>query len=372
MVSNVLRYGGLIVGCVLRVSKRLDVNRNSPFIELSIFIILGMATPAFASNRQKNDTITLKNGDVITCEIRSLEKGQLTIKQPNATSTVVLDWKSIATLQSQQPFVVIDSRGKPFSGTIHQDAPDAMLVVEGVSSAAVPHELVVSIEETDSRFFRSWRGDIDLGMSFAQSNSQKQVTLQGDLVSQNVKRVIGGTVSTQFTSQLETSNTRETDIKTEYFLQLRRTRWAGGGIANFLSSSAQKINLRTSLGAALAMRPIISNKTDLTFIGGVAYTVENDSSKATSPRSNSVDMAWAVQYATFRFDSTDFDTTVWIYPSLSQGGRVRLTLNEDIYVKFYKDFYVRGSFYDNYDNRPTASAPANNLGTSLTVGWSFR
>lgn len=356
----------------LGADKRLRVISTFSRIWLSIFAITMMAVSAFASNRQSNDTITLKNGDIITCEIRSLEKGQLTIKQPNAISTVVLDWKSIATLQSKQSFVVIDNHGKTFSGTIHQDAADSMLLVEGVASASIPHHLVVSIEETDARFFRSWRGDIDLGMSFAQSNSQKQLTLQGDLVSQTEKHVIGGTVSTQFTSQLETSNTRETDIKTEYFRQLRRTRWAGGGIANFLSSSAQKINLRTSLGAALAMRPVISNKTDLTFIGGVAYTVENDSSQATTPRSNSVDMAWAVQYATFRFDSTDLDTTVWVYPSLTQAGRVRMTLNEDVYVKFYKDFYVRGSFYDNYDNRPTVSAPANNLGTSLTVGWSFR
>ncbi|MEZ2346987.1 DUF481 domain-containing protein [Terriglobus sp. RCC_193] len=372
MVINVLGNGRLMRCAALSGDKRLHAVCRSFRIWSVIFIIVVFATPAFASNRQKNDTITLKNGDMITCEIRSLEKGELTIKQPNATSTVVLDWKSIATLQSKQSFVVIDNHGRTFSGTIHQDSIDSMLVVEGVASASVPHGLVVSIQETDARFFRSWRGDIDLGMNFAQSNSQKQATLQGNLFSQTVKRVIGVTVSTQFTSQLETSNTRQTDIKTEYFAQLRRTRWAAGGIANFLSSSAQKINLRTSLGAALAMRPIISNKTDLTFIGGVAYTIENDSSAAASPRSNSLDSAWAMQYSTFRFDSTDFDTTVWVYPSLTQGGRVRMTLNQDVYVKFYKDFYVRGSFYDNYDNRPTVSAPTNNLGTSLTVGWSFR
>lgn len=372
MVISVLGSGGPMRYAVLRAGKQLRAICCSSRIGLSIVIMMATATSALASNRQSNDRITLKNGDVITCEIRSLEKGQLTIKQPNATSTVVLDWKSIATLQSKQSFVVIDNHGKTFSGTIHQDTTDSMLLVEGVSSASIPHHLVVSIQETDKRFFRSWRGDIDLGMNFAQSNSQKQLTLQGDLFSQTMKRVIGVSASTQFTSQLETSNTRETDIKAEYFVQLRRTRWAEGGIANFLSSSAQKINLRTSLGAALAMRPIISNKTDLTFIGGVAYTVENDSSQATTPRSNSVDTALAVQYSTFRFDSVDFDTTVWVYPSLTQEGRVRMTLNQDVYVKFYKDFYFRGSFYDNYDNRPTVSAPTNNLGTSLTVGWSFR
>ncbi|WP_231966443.1 DUF481 domain-containing protein [Terriglobus roseus] len=369
MAVNVVRHGRPMCCVEPRANRRPCA---ACWIWITIFVCTLMPSFAFASNRQKDDVITLKNGDIITCEIRSLEKGQLTVKQPNASSTVVLDWKSIATVRSKQLFVITDNNGKTFSGTMHQDAADSMLTVEGVTSISIPHGLVVNIQETDTRFFRSWRGDIDLGMSFAQSNSQKQVTLQGDLFSQTVKRVIGITASTQFTSQLETSNTRETDIKTEYFVQLRRTRWAEGGIANFLSSSAQKINLRTSLGAAIAMRPIISNKTDLTLIGGIAYTTENDSSAATSPRSNTVDSAFAVQYSTFRFDSTDFDTTVWVYPSISDGGRVRMTLNQDVYFKFYKDFYVRGSFYDNYDNRPVVSAPANNVGTSFTVGWSFR
>ncbi|WP_232296174.1 DUF481 domain-containing protein [Terriglobus sp. TAA 43] len=314
----------------------------------------------------------MKNGDVITCEIRSLEKGQLTIKQPNASSTVVLDWKSIAKIQSQQSFVVIDTNTKTFSGTIHQDAVDSVLQVEGPVSAAIPHNLVVSIEETNPNFFRRLRGNVDLGMSFSQSNSQTQVTLQGSLASQTVKHILGATMSTQFTSQLETNNTRETDIKTEYFSQIRQSRWANGAIANFLSSSAQKINLRTSVGGAIAFQGIKTNKTELIFIGGVAYTIEQNSIEETNSRSNSVDTAWAVQYSTFRFDSTDFDTTIWLYPSISQAGRLRMTLNEDVYVKFYKDFYVRGSFYDNYDNQPTVTAPANNLGTSLTVGWSFR
>ena len=78
-----------------------------------------------------------------------------------------------------------------------------------------------------------------------------------------------------------------------------------------------------------------------------------------------------MQYSTFRFDSTTFDTAVWVYPSLTSPGHVRLTLNQDIYYKFLGDFYIRISLYNNYDNRPVVGAPANNLGGSTSVGWSF-
>ena len=61
------------------------------------FGMLGLAgaalTPgALASSRLKTDVVYMKNGDKITCEIRSLEQAQLTIKQDYANSTVVLDW----------------------------------------------------------------------------------------------------------------------------------------------------------------------------------------------------------------------------------------------------------------------------------------
>lgn len=179
--------------------------------------------------------------------------------------------------------------------------------------------------------------------------------------------------SSQFTSQEETSHTNETTLKSEYFHQLRRSKWYGGAIANFLSSSEQQIDLRSTLGGALAVIPIYTNKTNVSQIEGLASTSENDKI-GSEPTGNkrSLDFAFAVQFSTFRFDSTDFDTTLWVYPSLTSPGHVRMTLNQDVYYKFYKDFYVRASFYDNYDNQSVVGAPENNMGGSNTFGWSFR
>ena len=100
----------------------------------------------------------------------------------------------------------------------------------------------------------------------------------------------------------------------------------------------------------------------------------SDSASDTESTANKrgLDSAFAAQFSTFRFDSTTFDTTLWVYPSLTTPGRVRMTLNQDVYYKFYKDFYIRGSFYDNFDNRPVVGAPENNLGVTSTIGWSFR
>jgi Protein of unknown function, DUF481 len=344
---------------------------GSPLWILLCFLCFSVA--AHASSRLKTDIIFMKNGDKITGEIRSLEQGQLTIKQDYATSTVVLDWKEVDHIETKQPFVIVDTKGNAFSGMLSESPDEHIVSVAGGEKNGIAHKDVVSIQQTGETFIRRLRGNIDLGVSYAQSNSQKNLTLQSDLTYQATTRIFSLSSSTQYTSQQKTNNTSETTVKTEYFRQLRKSNWYSGGIANFLSSSEQQIDLRTTLGAALAVRPIYTNKTNLSFIGALAYTSEKDMANTTSRTStNSIDTAAAIQYSTFRFNSTSFDTTVWVYPSLTSAGRVRMTLNQDVYFKFYKDFYIRASFYDNYDNRPVVGAPSNNLGMSSTVGWSFR
>jgi hypothetical protein len=315
----------------------------------------------------------MKNGDKMTGEIRSLEQGQLTIKQSYANSTVSLDWEKVDHIETHQPFVVSDTHGNAFNGMISEPVEQNVLTVIGSTTGRIPHSDVVSIQQTGETFIRRLRGSIDLGLSVAQSNSQKNLTLQSDLNYQATKSFFSLTSSTQFTSQQKTNNTSETTVNNEYFHQLRKSNWYGGGIANFLSSSEQEINWRSTFGGAILVRPIFTNKTNLSLIGALAYTNEQDASNTTSTASTqALDAAASVQFSTFRFDSTNFATTVWVYPSLTSPGRVRLTINQDVYFKFYKDFYLRASFYNNYDNRPVVGAPSNNLGVSSTVGWSFR
>jgi hypothetical protein len=332
-----------------------------------------LTTPLHASSRSKTDVVFMKNGDRITCEIRSLVQGQLTVKQDYANSTVVFDWNKVDNIQTNQPFVVVNNKGDAFSGRLSETADEHIVKVAGATQASIPHDDVVSIQQTGETFARRLRGDVDLGLSFAQSNAQKNLTLEQDLTYQATTYLAEVSSSSQFTSQKEVSDTNETTVKSEFFKQLRRSNWYGGAIANFLSSSEQQIDLRTTLGGALAIRPIYTNKTNLSLIAGLAFTSERDASHTESTANKrGLDSAFAAQFSTFRFDSTTFDTTLWVYPSLTTPGRVRMTLNQDIYYKFYKDFYIRGSFYDNFDNRPVVGAPENNLGVTSTVGWSFR
>jgi hypothetical protein len=325
-----------------------------------------------ASSRQKTDIVYMRNGDKITCEIQSLEKGQLNVKPDYTSSTVAIDWTKVDRLESSQQFVVTDPHGVLYAGAITRGPQQHTLTIVTSEKTTLPHDSVIEIAELGSTFLKRIRGNIDVGTSFARSNAQKSFTLQSGLTYQSEKDIYSLNSNSQFTTQEKTTNTNETTVKTEFFRQLRKSDWYGGAIANFLSSSEQQIALQSTLGGAFARRIIFTNRTNLTAIGGLGYTIQQDTAGSTSTgRTRSVDSALAVQYSTFRFDSTTFDTTLWLYPSLSSPGRLRMTLNQDIYYKFLGDFYVRVSFYDNYDNQPVVGAPSNNLGASSSIGWSF-
>ena len=247
-----------------------------------------------------------------------------------------------------------------------------MLHILGPDGAALPHDSVIEISEIGSTFVKRMRGNIDAGLSATASNQQNDLSVQAGLTYQSEKQIYSFSSSSQFATQEKTEDTNETTVKSSVFHQLKDSNWYVGAIANFLSSSEQQIALQSTLGAALSRRIIFTNKTDLTAIGGLGYTrLRNPSSAESTASKNSLDSAFAVQYSTFRFDSTTFDTAVWVYPSITSPGHVRVTLNQNVYYKFLGDFYIRFSFYNNYDNRPVVGAPANNLGGSTSVGWSF-
>ena len=325
-----------------------------------------------AGERKKTDIVYMNNGDKVTCEIKSLQQGQLSVKPDYTMSTIVLDWGKVERLESSQQFVVTDSDGKIYTGLLTAGPVSRTMTVVRPQSKTLTQDSVVEIDELGSTFFRRLSGNISIGTSFARSNASANLAVQSGLTYQSQRSVANFEWNSQFASQQKTSNTNETAVKTAYFRRLRESDWYGGAIANFLSSTEQKIALQSTLGGAVARRVIYTNRTNLGGIAGLGYTNQRNSSGASSPgRTHSLDAALAVNYLTFRFDTTTFKTDIWVYPSLTSPGRLRMTLNQNIYYKFPNNLYISLNFYNNFDNQPVEGAPENNMGGTTTIGWTF-
>jgi hypothetical protein len=91
-------------------ARRVECGRTHLGVLLYCLLSVAFTSQMHASSRLNTDVVNMKNGDRITCEIRSLGHEQLTVKQPYASSTVALDWNEVDNIQAKQPFVVIDTK----------------------------------------------------------------------------------------------------------------------------------------------------------------------------------------------------------------------------------------------------------------------
>jgi hypothetical protein len=91
-------------------------------------------------------------------------------------------------------------------------------------------------------------------------------------------------------------------------------------------------------------------------------------------RSVSTEGVVQVEWAMFRFDSPELDllTTLNVFPSISDGGRVRGDADLRVQYEVISDFFLGVTVFATGDSRPpSADATRIDFGSTLTLGWSF-
>jgi len=62
----------------------------------------------------------------------------------------------------------------------------------------------------------------------------------------------------------------------------------------------------------------------------------------------------------------------FLYPSLTESGRIRGDTDLSVKREILRDFTVGLRVYDSFDNRPaTEGAVTNDWGATLSIGWTF-
>lgn len=338
-----------------------------------VIVCLLLAGVLAAGDHTKTDILHMKNGDKITCEIKSLEHGVLTVKMDYVSSDVAINWEKVQRLESKQMFVLETRKGEYYAGAISTDAKegDHVDVALGPSRHEIAQPQVVSVEQLGRNFWGRMKGSIDYGFSFARSNKQTQSTLSLDLSSRTEKRYTTFAVDSLFSKTGDIPTNRHSASAT-FSNRLGYSAWSLAGISSLLKSDQQDLDLRTSFGAALQRKIIYTPTSSLTAMGGVVYTNEKYSTQIDGQnRFNSLEGVLGVQHAAYKFDAMEWLNTIWIYPSITDTGRVRSSLDSSLYYKLIGNFYIRLGVYGSYDTRPPANTPKSDYGVTTSFGWSF-
>jgi uncharacterized protein DUF481 len=341
-------------------------------IPASCFLLL-FALPL--SGREKSDVLVMRNGDRLTCEIKSLSSDTLSISLDYAAGTVSIDWGKVDHIESTQLFLVKTQDGLVYSGSL--STPGARpKKIEVLEPSARRIELdkahVIDLEETNPGFWRNFSGQIGFSSIYNKGNQSLQYGVNSDV---NYSRERWGAVAS-YNSSLAASTGASTSTRNDIAFGaqrlLRWSNWYYAGLADFLTSSEQGIRLQSTFGGGIGRYLKNTNKSMITVYGGLAW--ENIAYQQQLPPATNQQVTAALivgEMKLFRFDKTNLNVTATVLPALSDPGRVHSNLNATYYVKLWGNFTWNFSFYGNWDNRPPPGFSGSDYGTSSGVTYTF-
>ena len=345
-------------------------------LRILVFFTLALSAchVAKAAKKLRGDVVTMKNGDRLTGEVKGLSSGTLFIETDYSSSNLAVDWDSVLSVKSTATFLITLSSGVHVTGKLERDpgtkeAPDDVSISGGSTDLHTPSSNIVAIESQKPSFWRQLKGSIDTGVSFTSGNGQTTANTDVDVTYSTLKWAATAELGTSFNDQSGGTKTNRNDATLSGQLFLGRNAYLGG-LLDFLHSSQQDLDLRTTAGGGYGRYFKRTTNTDLRWLGGIVYTRETFGTQ-TGPSDSNAEGLLGITYNSYRFKLGEIHLQAFLFPGITDSGRIRSTTNNSLVIKLTNNFHFTFSFWDNYDSRPPVTAKKNELGLSSAIGWAF-
>jgi hypothetical protein len=335
-----------------------------------------VAVPLLA--REKNDVIVMKNGDRITCEIKSLASDTLYIKVDYILDTLSVEWIKVDHVESKQLFIVKTQDGIVYSGTLSTPAssgerPVKIQILEPPDTRVeIDKTRIIDLEQTSDTIWQRFNGDIGLGLIYSKGNQSTQYNFSSSL---NYPRE-RWSASAAYNSTLSSSTGRSPATRNELNLNLERllrwNNWYYTGLADFLQSSEQGIQLQSGIGGGIGRYLVNDNRSTISLFGGLVWQrINYQQMIVPSLTQNAASALIGSEVRLFRFNKTNLSVSATLLPAITESGRVHFNLNTSYYIKLWSNLTWNISFYGNWDNQPPPTFSGSDYGTSSGVAWKF-
>ena len=333
----------------------------------ALVIVVVLDTPAHA---QKTDIVTLGNGDRITGEVSSLNRGQLQYKTDDQ-GTIYIEWDKVATVTSTAQFEVGTSDGQRFVGSLRSDPGRVLVVLAAAGPVPLLMTDVTVITTIGRSFWAKLDGSIDIGFSYTKSSDIAQLNVNTGTLYRSPSfeaRLTASATATQ-TSDEEGRDDRGT-VQASY-LRYRGKRWFVGGGAGVETNESLGITLRSQVSGAVGQRLVNTNRAQLAIGGGLS--VNDEHGVDTEPTQNiEAIMTFRTSYYAYDYPKTNIDVSFQYFPSLSDFGRQRIQFDSSFRRELWKDVFLAVNVFDTFDSQPpSADAEKNDVGVVLSFGWSY-
>jgi hypothetical protein len=340
---------------------------RTPALAVSALMLL-WSQPCAAA---RTDVLVLRNGDQITGEVSSLERGRLSFKTDDM-GTLEIEWSKIAAVTAAAIYEVEDALGRQYVGSLRPGSAARLLDVVGGPAPAtdLPMRAVMRIGRVGTSFWGRVTGSVDAGASYAKSNDLLTLDLAATAAFDRPRFSVAAAADATITRQPDAADTQRSSGSVTGTRRFDR-----GWIATAKGMVEQNRELGYELRVTAqggAGRYLLRRTRDELIVGaglGVnrEWPVEGDL------RVNTEALV-IVRYDRYSYDfpHVDITATATGFTSLSDPGRSRFDSDVNLRREVFQDFYLSLRGYVAYDSDPpTAGASSSDYGATFGVGWSF-
>ena len=337
-------------------------------LKLTAICFFTLSAPIAHAN---TDVVVFLNGDRLTGELKSLERGLLRFKT-DATNTIRIEWDKVAYVSSDQNVQVETEEGLRFLGSLSWPPRSGEIVVETISGAfELDANRIVKLTPIKETVTGRFDGQLALGYNFTKASKVKQLNVGLDLDYRTELRIFSLDLDAVTSDTGDTEASQRNNLNFTY-RRLRANRWVNTGLFRLTRNDELGLDMRTSVGGGIGRIMRQSSSSALLLEGGVTINKENNAGGVEGE--NTWELYSSVNWDWWRYDLPELDLSAdWqLFPSLSESGRLRSEFDITFRWEFIDDFFWSLSYYNSYDSRPKdPSASKTDYGVNTSVAWDF-
>lgn len=335
-------------------------------ILISLLFFFLVCTPR--SINAQTDTIYLKKGDMVTGELKSMDRSVVVLETSYSKSDFKIKWAEVEKLATGHSYIVRLKNGLVLNGTIsYAEEGDRFHVRQANGEVyACKSKDIVYLKELFDSFWSRLNANIDLGLNVAKANQLRQYNTQALVGYQANKWRVDISYSGLRSRQDSATKTKrsEGNISGTYLLQHN---WFVASNIKLLSNTEQALALRATGGLGAGKYLVQTSRSYFGVGGGLSVNLENFSNDTEGRQS--LEAYAALEWNLYDVKNISLLSKATLYRSLTESGRWRCDANFDAKFDLPLDFYIKPGMTLNFDNQPAIAGRETDYVIYLSFGW---
>lgn len=307
------------------------------------------------------------NGDSINAEIKSFGRGKLSYEIPGSSSASI-EFQNVITMASPEDWdIELTEQRKLFGSILPGIEPRTVRIVAAGDTVEVAIADITQMTNVNRALWSRFGGFVEFGFNYAKANNATNLNFGTRIDYRAPRWLFGFNFDSRFQDQDDAESFKRNQ-GTLYANYLLPKTWYVGAFTQFEQNQQLDLDLRFLLGAIGGRDFLQSNRVEWNWLVGI---LSNREEYATLDATTSAEALVGTRFSWFTFGDweNDLSSSLLVYPSLSESGRVRTDFDISYRQDLFGDLYFRLSFYHLYDSEPPPGASDIDYGTSIALGW---